>query len=104
MPCLVTIAGFFLPRVVMAMLLVFTGWFGQAFQTWLWPLLGFLFMPYTTLAFMISMVYGGGVTGGYVVLVVIAVFLDFGMHSDSSKTARGKRGLSVRSDPGGSKA
>lgn len=88
MPCLVTIAGFFFPRVVMVVLLVFTTWFSRGFATWYWPLLGFLFMPYTTLAYLVSMIYNGNqLSGGYIVLVVIGVFLDFGMHSDSSGKA-----------------
>lgn len=92
MPCLVTLAGFFFPRVVMLVLLLATDWFARSFQTWYWPVLGFVFMPYTTLAYMISLVYGGGVTGGYIVLVVVGVVLDLGVHRDSSsKAAKPKR-------------
>lgn len=88
MPCLVTLAGFFFPRLVMLILLALTGWFGRAFETWYWPLLGFVFMPYTTLAYLISMIYNANeLSGGYIVLIVIAVFLDLGMHSDSSAKA-----------------
>jgi hypothetical protein len=88
MPCLVTAVGFFFPRLVMVLLLIFSNWFSRAFETWFWPLLGFIFMPYTTLAYMISMVSNGGqISGGYIVLVVVAVFFDLGMHSDSSGKA-----------------
>lgn len=88
MPCLVTLAGFFFPRLVMLILLAFSSWFGRAFETWYWPLLGFLFMPYTTLAYLISMIYNANqLSGGYIVLIVIAVFLDLGMHSDSGTKA-----------------
>ncbi len=92
MPCLVTLLGFFFPRVVMALLFLFTGWFGRAFETTLWPLLGFLFMPYTTLAYMIAMIYNGHqLTGGYIVLVVIGVVMDLGLHGDSGRKAAGQK-------------
>ena len=91
MPCLVTLFGFFMPRLVMAFLLVFTRWFSTSFNTFIWPLLGFLFMPYTTLAYMISMVFNGGqLAGGYIVLVIIAVMLDLGLHKDSTDKATGE--------------
>lgn len=87
MPCIVACAGLLFPRVVMLVLLIATDWFSRAFETWYWPLLGFLLMPYTTLAYMLAMVFGGGVTGGYVVLVVVAVLLDLGVHSGGGGTA-----------------
>jgi hypothetical protein len=91
MPCLVTLFGFFMPRVVMASLFIFTSWFSRSFDGILWPFLGFLFMPYTTLAYMISMVFNSHqLSGGYIVLLVIAVMLDLGMHKDSTDKATRK--------------
>ncbi|MFN4242709.1 MAG: hypothetical protein ACK4PI_05680 [Tepidisphaerales bacterium] len=98
MPCVLACAGLIFPRVVMVVLLVATDWFGRAFQTWYWPLLGFLFMPYTTLGYLIAMIFGGGVTGGYVVLIVIAVLLDLGTHSGGGRAAvRGGAAVAPRS-------
>jgi len=92
MPCLLTIAGFFFPRVVLVALILMTNWFSQGFQTWYWPLLGFLFMPYTTLGYLIAMIYNAGqLSGGYIVLMIVTVFLDLGMHSDSGVKVK-KRG------------
>ena len=30
-------------------------WFGRSFDSWVWPLLGFFIMPYSTLAYMAAM-------------------------------------------------
>lgn len=92
MPCLLVLAGFFVPRVVLALLWVLTDWWSRAFDGWLWPVLGFLFMPYTTLAYLIGRVHGDGqISGGYLVLLIIAVFLDLGMHGASGKKAQRKQ-------------
>jgi hypothetical protein len=59
----------------MVAMFLFTDWFPRAFDSVLWPVLGFVFMPYTTLAWMAGELHGG-VQGGWVVLVVFAVIAD----------------------------
>lgn len=96
MPCLLAILGFFSPRLVIVLLAIFSGYLGRAFATlppqpmsgWMWPLLGFFFMPLTTLAVAFSINYGGGVSGGYIVLVLIAAMFDLGFLGDGSRRAR----------------
>jgi hypothetical protein len=79
MPCLIPIIAIFFPRLVMIGILIFTNWFSAAFATVFWPILGFLFMPYTTLAYMAAMLRNHhSVDGGWLVLVVVAVFVDLG--------------------------
>jgi hypothetical protein len=64
-------------------------YFGRAYHTLLWPLLGFLFMPLTTLAYAFAMnSNNGSVSGGYLVLVVLAVLIDLGIIGGSSSTRR----------------
>jgi hypothetical protein len=81
MPCLIVVVGLFLPRVVLAGLWLLTSWFHDAFpDTMVWPVLGFLFMPYTTLAYMGAMLQNHhSVNGLWLVLVVIAVLADLGV-------------------------
>lgn len=43
------IIALFVPRLVALYLWLFTEWFSGVFATSLWPVLGFLFMPYTML-------------------------------------------------------
>ncbi len=55
----------------------------------LWPLLGFLFMPYTTLAYMAAMLNNHHeLSGAWIVLVVVAVFFDLGGQGHSSRRVR----------------
>jgi hypothetical protein len=68
-----------MPRVVMVLIFLLTNWFSQAFSTTLWPILGFLFMPYTTLAWMTAMLNNGHqVSGPWIILLIVAVLLDLG--------------------------
>jgi hypothetical protein len=79
MGCLLPIISLFMPRVVMGFIWLLTHWFSLAFKTTIWPLLGFLFMPYTTLAYMGAMLNGGGhITLFWLIVLVIAVMWDLG--------------------------
>ncbi len=72
----------------MFFLWLLTDWFSLAFRSWLWPLLGFLFMPYTTLVYMVAMLRGGQLTPGWIVLLVIAVLADLSGHGSSTEVMR----------------
>lgn len=78
MPCLLAIGGLTLPRVVIVALVVFTDYIGRAFDSFLWPLLGFFFMPTTTLAWAWAHNTRGSVRGVHAIIVVVAVLLDLG--------------------------
>lgn len=78
MPCLIALLALLAPRVVIVLLVIFSDWIGQAYQTTLWPLLGFFLMPYTVLAYALAIHQAGSVTGIYLVLVIIAVLFDLG--------------------------
>jgi hypothetical protein len=85
MGCLIPILALFLPRLTMVFIFALTGWIGRAFDGWFWPLLGFLFLPYTTLAMMGAYLNRGNVGGWWLVLVIVAVLADLG----SFGTAKG---------------
>lgn len=72
---LILLLGLFLPRIMLIAGWLL-GWFAGAWETMLWPVLGFLLMPYTTLAYGIAETAGGGVQGGWLVLVIVGVLLD----------------------------
>ena len=48
------------------------------FDTWIWPLLGFIFLPWTTLMYVL--VASGGVIGFDWVWIGLAVVADIGMY------------------------
>lgn len=79
MPCLVALLALAFPRVAIILTVIFSDYIGNAFQTTLWPLLGFFFAPLTTLAYALAMNANGSVSGIYLVIVVIAVLGDLGI-------------------------
>jgi len=88
MPCLLTGLAFFFPRLVIVLLFLFSDWLGRAYggTAIIWPILGFIFMPYTMLAYGASVVHGGGVSGLWLVLVVVAVLVDLGVIGGGART------------------
>jgi hypothetical protein len=81
MRCLTAILALFFPRLAMVVIWLCTSWFSIAYQTILWPILGFIFMPYTTLAYMAAMINNHhAVSGGWLALVIFAVLVDLAHH------------------------
>jgi uncharacterized membrane protein YczE len=58
-----------------------------AFSTWIWPLLGIIFLPFTTLIYVLLYTPGIGLTNGDWAWVILAVFLDL-VHWGASATQR----------------
>jgi hypothetical protein len=86
MGCLLPIIAVFAPRLVMFFIFLLTSWFQTAYQTVIWPLLGFFFMPYTTLAYMGAMLNNNHkLDGGWLVVVIVAVIFDLGAHERSAR-------------------
>lgn len=79
MPCLFALAALFVPRFTLAVMWL-TRYTATAFDTVLWPLLGFFFLPFTTCAYAIAMNAVGAVRGPGLLLVIVGVLLDFGAH------------------------
>jgi hypothetical protein len=77
--CLLTLTALF-PRVAL-ILMWLAGYGGRAFETVVWPVLGFVLMPYTTCAYAIGMNEAGGFRGWTLVVLIVAVILDIGNHS-----------------------
>jgi uncharacterized membrane protein len=80
MPCLLGCIALAFPRLVIILVVIFSDYIGQAYQTILWPLLGFIFMPLTTLAYAWAWHFGSGsVQGLGLVIVIIAALIDLGI-------------------------
>jgi hypothetical protein len=88
MPCLLAALALLMPRVVIVLLVIFSDWIGAAYNTTVWPLLGFIFFPYTTLAYALAMNAHASVSGLYLVIVVLAVLLDLGAMGGGAATKR----------------
>ncbi len=91
MPCLIGCLALLTPRLAILLVFFLTNYIGRAYETGLWPLLGFVFMPLTTLAYAWAVNTNATVTGIYLVVVVIAVLIDLGLVGTSA-SARRRRG------------
>jgi hypothetical protein len=78
MPCLVGCLALLTPRVALVLVAIFSHFLGRAYHSLLWPVLGFFFMPLTTLAYAAAINWNGQVTGGYFVMVLVAALIDLG--------------------------
>jgi hypothetical protein len=93
MPCLLAILALFIPRVVIVLLVIFSDYIGRGFQGTpaypLIPLLGFIFMPITTLAYALAMNENNrSVDGLYLVVLILAVLLDLGVLGGGERARR----------------
>ncbi len=91
MPCLIGLFALGMPRLAIVLVVVFSDYIGRAYQTTLWPFLGFLFMPLTTLAYAWGINSYGAITGWAVWLMALAVLLDLGLSPFSVLKGRKKR-------------
>lgn len=91
MNCLVGCLAFFAPRLTIVVLQLTTGYVLRAYTTLLWPFLGFLFLPTTTLAYAWAKNSGGTVEGFRLVIVVLAVLIDLGLIGKGRSSLRGRR-------------
>lgn len=93
MGCLIGLIGVFAPRVALVLLWFFSDYLGEAYETRGWPLLGFLFMPFTTLAYAFAWHLGGGdIQGIGLFLIILAVLMDFGIIGGGANEATRRRG------------
>jgi hypothetical protein len=53
-----------------------------AFSSWIWPLLGLIFLPWTTLMYLL--VFAGGITGIEWLLIALAVVGDLASYGGSA--------------------
>jgi len=90
MYCLVGCIGLVTPRLAIVLVVIFSDYIGRAYDTLMWPVLGFLFMPATTLAYAWAINSRGSVEGLQLVVVVIAVLIDLGMIGGSARARREK--------------
>jgi hypothetical protein len=77
MPCLFALFALAAPRLVVALLYFFTRWFDGLFDTLLWPILGFIFLPTTLLWYTaVQHWFNGQWTLWPIVGLVVALMID----------------------------
>ena len=79
MGCLLMMFSLITPRFIMVVLWLFTDYLSSAFGSFFWPLLGFLFLPTTTMAYAVAENRYHGVHGWGLAVVIAGVVIDFGL-------------------------
>ena len=88
MPCLLAILIVAFPRIAIVLLYFFTSFFSGVYDTVLLPLLGFLFLPFTLIAytFLANMHQPHDAT--FLVVMFIAVIVDLGFIGGGHRVQR----------------
>ncbi|HEX2675197.1 MAG TPA: hypothetical protein VHM19_01120 [Polyangiales bacterium] len=88
--CLVVVLMFLGPRFALLFAWLFSHWY-DAFSSRMVALLGFIFLPWTSLAWMYTYFHNhGDLSGGYVLLVAFALLLDVGVFGGGGYARRAR--------------
>ncbi len=101
MPCLVGCLALLFPRIALILVWLLSDYLEQAYQTLLWPVLGFFFMPLTTLAYAFAWHSGGGNPAGStlgIIVLVVAVLIDLGIIGGGASRSEVRRYVVRRGD------
>jgi hypothetical protein len=79
MCCVLVLLAFVGPRIVLFLLWLFTNYLSRAFDGFLLPLIGFLFLPWTTIAFAIAQNELGGANGIGILVIALGFLADIGV-------------------------
>ena len=78
MPCLLLILFLAFPRIALVLIFLFSNYLQRAYHGLILPLVGFVFLPLTTLAYAWMANTGRPTTGVNLIILIIAVAIDFG--------------------------
>jgi len=78
MPCLLFILVLAFPRIVLLLLFFLTNYLERAYHGVLLPLVGFLVLPLTTLAYAWIVNTGQAMAGINLIILLVAVIIDVG--------------------------
>ena len=88
MCCFLLLSSALGPRFVILAMWLFGNRVDLAFSTWLWPLLGLLLAPWTTMMYLLTWSVANGVSGADWILVGIGVAIDIGTYAAKPAQSR----------------
>jgi hypothetical protein len=91
MPCCLVVVALAAPRIALFLIWLMSDYLGRAYETLWVPLLGFLFLPTTTLAYAWAINAYGEVKGFPLAVVILAALLDLGALGGGSQQKRGRK-------------
>jgi hypothetical protein len=84
MGCLFLLITLLSPRLGIIFLWAFTDWVvPRSFNTWIWPLLGLIVLPWTTLLYILVAAPAGGISFWGWLLVALGLLMDISSHVQS---------------------
>jgi hypothetical protein len=83
MGCLFLLLMMLSPRLGIIFLWAFTDYVSRAFDTWFWPLLGLVFLPWTTLMYILIAAPVGGISFWGWFFVALGLLMDISSHVNS---------------------
>ena len=89
MCCVLLLLALVGPRLTLFLMWAFTNYLSRAFDAFLLPFLGFLFLPWTTLACAVAQNELGGLHDLGLILVVLGVLADVGVLGGGARQRRG---------------
>jgi hypothetical protein len=78
MPCLLLILFLAFPRIALFLMFIFSNYLQRAYHGLLIPILGFIFLPLTTLAYAWMQNSRQPIEGVNLIILIIAVVIDVG--------------------------
>ena len=91
MPCLLVILLVAFPRIALALIFLMSNYLDRAYHGLLIPLLGFIFLPITTIVYAWMVTSNLPIAGVNLVILIVAVVLDMGSHTGGAGYYRRRR-------------
>ncbi len=91
MPCLLVLAIVAFPRLVLILMWLSTNILSRAYHGLLIPILGFFFLPITTVVYAWMVTHHMAIEGPNLIVLIVAVVLDAGSHGGGANYYRGRR-------------
>jgi hypothetical protein len=88
MGCLIVLLGSAFPRLALIFTWIFTDRVDIAFDGWLLPLAGLVFLPYTTFLYVLAYAPIAGVSGLGWFFVVLGFLLDLSSYANNGRVGR----------------
>jgi hypothetical protein len=103
--CLFAVLAASFPRVGLLILWIFTDWVSKAFDNWVAPLLGLIFLPFATLMYVLVRVSTvGDISFGGWLLIILGVLIDISHWAQLISNRRNGQQLYDQYAPGRSSA
>ncbi|HKD04574.1 MAG TPA: hypothetical protein VKB79_01620 [Bryobacteraceae bacterium] len=88
MPCLLVLVVLLFPRLILILMWLFSTMLDRAYHGLVIPLLGFIFLPITTIVYAWLVANGMPIEGFNLILIIVAVLLDVGSHGGGYSYSR----------------